>query len=371
MSLRSADIQPGEDISFASDNASGVSARILEALAAANRGAALGYGNDAWTRALEGRFTELFERPVTVLPVATGTAANSIALACMTPPWGAVFCHEQAHIEEDECGAPEFFAGGSKLVPLSGEGGKLKAEDLAQRVGATGLRGVHQMQPAAVSITQATESGRVYSLDEIAAIAEVAHARDLTLHMDGARFANAVARLGCSPAKMTWKAGIDALSFGATKNGAMAAEAVVFFRDDLAETAAFRRKRAGHLFSKMRFLSAQLLAYLEDDHWLENARHANVLARRLGEGLAALPGCVLAEEVEANEVFVRLPEPLALALREKGFVFHDWPGAGPGGRRFVTAFNGRSEDVARFLELATRLTAAEAAAEAAGKPAPS
>ena len=220
-------------------------------------------------------------------PWQTGTAANALALASLVPPYGAVYCHREAHINVDECGAPELYTGGAKLVPLAGEGAKIAPHDLAAAAQGHGV--VHHVQPAAVSITQATEAGCVYSPDEVAAVAETARSKRLRLHMDGARFANAVAALDVAPAEITWQAGVEVLSFGATKNGCLAAEAVVFFQPELAETFAFHRKRAGHLFSKGRVLSAQLEAYLADDLWLENARHANAMARRLGGGLRPFP----------------------------------------------------------------------------------
>ncbi len=230
-------------MNFASDNVTGASPEILAALAAANQGAAMPYGADAITRRLEQRFADLFEHEVAVFPVATGTAANALALACLTPAFGAIYCHEEAHIATDECGAPEFFTGGAKLVTCPGEHGKLVPEALAPRIAGAGI--VHNVQPAVVSITQETEAGTVYQPAEIAALSALARAHGLALHMDGARFANAVVSLGCAPADITWRAGVDALSFGATKNGALAAEAVVFFDPKRAASFGFRRKRGG------------------------------------------------------------------------------------------------------------------------------
>src|SRR6185312_1799022 len=247
-----------------------------------------------------------------VFPVATGTAANALALAALTPPWGAIYCHEAAHIQSDECGAPEFFAAGAKLLPLAGEDAKLMPATVEAALLERGV--VHHVQPSALSISQATEAGTLYRPAEIAALGALARRHGLALHMDGARFANAVAALGCAPADLTWRAGVDALSFGATKNGALAAEAVIFFDPAKAADLAYRRKRAGHLFSKMRFLSAQLDAYLADGLWLRNARHANAMAARLGQGLARLPGARLVHPVEANEVFVELAEASIAAL---------------------------------------------------------
>ncbi len=347
-------------MNFRSDNTTGVSPEILDAIAAVNEGQEAAYGDDRVTRRLADRFRALFETDLALLPVATGTAANAISLAAITPPYGAIYCHREAHIEVDECGAPELFTGGAKLVVLDGPNGKFDAETLAAALARAGAGDVHRVQPAAVSITQASECGTLYRPDEIAAIAAVAHDHGLMLHMDGARFANAVAALGCSPAEATWRAGVDLLSFGATKNGALAAEAVVSFRPELARELAFRRKRGGHLFSKMRFLSAQLEAYLRDDLWLRNARHANHCARLLADGLADVPGAELAYPVEANEVFPRLPEPVIEGLVAAGFGFYRWGGEGSTTLRLVTAFNTREEDVAAFVAAARRL--AEAAA---------
>jgi threonine aldolase len=335
-------------MNFASDNATGASPEILAAIAVANHGAAMPYGADDITRRLERRFAEVFEHEVTVFPVATGTAANALALACLTPVYGAIYCHEEAHIATDECGAPEFFTGGAKLVPCPGDHGKLSPEILAPRIGGAGV--VHNAQPAAISITEETEAGTVYRPAEIAGLSALARHHGLALHMDGARFANAAASLGCAPADITWRAGVDALSFGATKNGALAAEAVVFFDPKRAESFAYRRKRAGHLVSKQRFLAAQLEAYLADDLWLRNARHANTMAARLGSGLAALPGARLLHPVEGNEVFVELGERAIERLAAAGFGFYRWGDAPV--LRLVTAFDTAQEAVERFLHIA-------------------
>ncbi len=350
---------------FGSDNVAGVAPRILAALAAANHGTAPSYGEDALTRRVGARLAEVFERDVAVFPVVTGTAANALALACLTPPYGAVYCHAEAHINLDECGAPEFYAGGAKLVALDGAHGRIAAADLAAVLAASGAGDVHRVQPAAVSITQASELGTVYAPGEVAAIAEVARRHGLKLHMDGSRFANALARLGRPPADLTWRAGVDVLSFGATKNGAMAAEAVVFFDPALAARFAFYRKRAGHLVSKMRFVSAQLDAYLADDLWLADARHANAMADRLSAGLARL-GLAPLHPVEGNEVFVRPPAGLVEALAGEGFGVGRWDAAGT--VRMVTAFATAAEDVDALLAAcARRLGAgAPAAAQARG-----
>jgi threonine aldolase len=285
--------------------------------------------------------------------VATGTAANVLGLSVMVPPFGAIFCHAESHIYLDECGAPEFYSGGARLVDLPGEHGKLTLEGLERALGAGWTGVVHHVQPAAISLTQATEAGTVYTPEEVAAIGALARKHGLRLQMDGARFANAVASLGCSPADLTWRAGVDALAFGATKNGALAAEAVVFFDPELARQFGFRRKRAGHLFSKMRFLSAQLEAYLTDELWLRHAGHANRLARRLGEGLGRLPGVRLLHPVQANEIFAVLPEAMIAGLFAEGFKFYRWDGAQT--VRLVTAFDTEERHVEAFLAVAERL----------------
>ncbi len=338
---------------FCSDNVTGASPEILEALTRAGEGAAMPYGADPLTARVEARFKELFETDCTILPVATGTAANVIGLSVMTPPYGAIYCHREAHINVDECGAPELFTGGAKLVPLDGADAKLTVETLTAAIGGAGV--VHHVQPAAISLTQATEAGTVYRPDELAAIAELARGHGLGLHLDGARFANALVSLGRRPAELTWKAGVDALSFGATKNGALAAEAVVLFKPELAATAGYRRKRGGHLFSKMRFISAQLDAYLADDLWLANARHANAMAARLAEGLVGLPGVELLHPVEANEVFAGLPGAVIEGLLAEGFQFYRWPVADSLAVRLVTAFDTRAEDIEALIAAARRL----------------
>jgi len=336
-------------MNFMSDNVAGAAPEIMAALLAANEGTAPSYGADAISKRLEQRFADLFGRPVAVFPVATGTAANALALAQFTPPWGAIYCHAEAHIQADECGAPEMFSGGAKLVPLPGPHGKLQPETLATALDRAPKGFVHAVQPAALSLTQATEAGTVYRPDEVAALADIAHRHGLSVHMDGARFANAVAHLGCDPAEVTWRAGVDALSFGATKNGALGAEAVIFFDPAKAADFAYRRKRSAHLFSKMRFLAAQLDAYLADGLWLRLAAHANAMAARLAQGLAALPGVTLAHPVEANEIFAALPEAMITHLQAQGASFYRWDGQVV---RLVTAWNTPAANVERLLALA-------------------
>jgi threonine aldolase len=342
-------------VNFTSDNVSGAAPEILEALiAASTSGPTPSYGADPLTARVTEKISALFEREAVVFPVSTGSAANALALATIAPPYGAIYCHEMAHVNTDECGAPEMFTGGAKLVGLPGAGGKLTPGLLRATLEKAGVGVVHSVQPAAVTLTQATEAGTVYTPDEIGALTEVAQSYNLPVHMDGARFANALVRLGCSPADLTWKAGVDVLSFGATKNGALAAEAVIFFRPELAESFAFRRKRAGHLFSKMRFLSAQLDAYLTDDLWLRLARHANAMADRLAAGLMAVPEARLRDPVEANEIFIDMPEPVIAGLEQRGYAFYRWDGTVV---RLVTAWNTDAHDVDRMIADARELRA--------------
>ncbi|MBP2302214.1 threonine aldolase family protein [Azospirillum picis] len=333
---------------FRSDNVAGAAPQVMTALAAAASGTASPYGNDPWTARVTERLRAIFETEVAVFPVATGTAANSLALSALTPPFGAVLCHHEAHITTDECGAPEFFTGGAKLVPLPGDHGKLVPETVTAHVARAGVGVVHRVQPAVLSLTQATEAGTVYSPAELAALVEAAHANGMAVHMDGARFANAVARLGCAPADLTWRAGVDVLTLGGTKGGCLAAEAVVFFNPAMAEDFGYGRKRAGHLVSKMRFLSAQLDAWLADGLWLRLAAHANAMADRLAAGLTALPGVTLAHPVEANELFVGLPAAYAEALEAAGYGFYRWD---DGTARFVTAFDTPAAVVDGLLDI--------------------
>ncbi len=333
---------------FFSDNAAPVHPRVMAALAAANH-VDTAYDGDALSRTLDARFSELFEAPVRVLWTPTGTSANCLALAALCPPFGGVICHRESHIVVDEAGAPEFYTHGARLMTVAGEGAKLDPDAIAALL--AGIRpDIHQVQAHAISITNATEYGRAYAAREVAAIGEVARARGLGLHMDGARFANAVAHLGCAPADLTWRAGVDALSFGFIKNGAMGAEALVFFRPELADAALRRRKRAGLLASKGRFLAAQLLALLDGDLWLDNARAANAGARTLA---AAAPARLL-HPVEANELFVRLNAHEAAALRAQGFDFYDW---GEGAARFVVSWQQGADAVAPLAQALAALDA--------------
>ncbi len=326
---------------FFSDNAAAAHPKVIEAILESNR-LDTAYDGDEWSRKLDGAFSDLFEREVKALWVTTGTAANCLALAALCPPYGAILCHEDAHIENDEAGAPGFFTHGAKLMLLGGEGAKVAPEAVEEAVGRI-RKDVHQVQPKALSITNATEYGLAYRASEVAALGEAARKHDLGFHMDGARFANAIASTGDSPADVTWRAGVDALSFGFVKNGGLSAEALILFRTDLAGEIAVRRKRAGHLLSKGRFLAAQILAMLQDDLWLDNARAANAAAATLA---AAAPGR-LVYPVEANEIFLRASPDEAAALRSRGFDFYDWA---PGEIRLVTSWDQGGEAVEQLAD---------------------
>ena len=331
---------------FASDNISSACPEVMEALAKANEANSPSYGEDPWTRDLAVRLGEIFETPVTVFPVTTGTAANALALSTLTPAFGKIFCHELAHINTDECGAPELFTGGAKLIDMPGANGRITAQALEETI--YGAGNVHHAQPASVSITQACESGTVYSIEEIEAIAAVAHSHNLSMHMDGARFANALVTLGVTPAQMTWQAGIDVLSFGGTKNGCLTAEAVVFFKPELVGDFPFLQKRAGQLLSKSRFISSQFAGYLADDVWMRNARQANAMAQRLSKGLADLPGLELAYPTQSNEVFVVMPAALIDRLSATGLAINDEELDGKA-VRFVAAWNTTETEVDALL----------------------
>jgi threonine aldolase len=339
-------------VNLRSDNVAGIAPEILAAIAAANAGSAPSYGADPITARLQDIFCELFETRCFVQPVATGTATNALALALIAPPYGAVYCSDVGHVHDSECGAGEFYTGGAKIVPLPAEHGRLRPETLRAALEKAGIGYTSRVQPAALNLTQATERGTVYRLEALDDLVAVARAYGLRVHMDGARFANAVAALGCAPADVTWRRGVDVLSFGATKNGAMGAEAVVVFEEELAEPLRFRARRAGQVFSKMRFVSAQLEAYLRDGLWLRLARHANAMAARLAAGLEAIPGVQLVHPVEINEVFVAMPQPLIHGLLEGGFGLYD---RGGGTVRLVTAFNTTALQIDAFVAAARRL----------------
>lgn len=345
---------------FASDNTAAIAPPVLEAMIRANDGFALGYGADAVTERLSGLFGEFFGRDCAFFLVPTGTAANALALAHASPPWGAVFCHANAHVATDECGAPEFFGGGLKLVTLAGDDGKLQAETVAQQLETGGYGRVHRVTPSVLSISQASEAGTVYRPDEIRALADLAHRHHMRLHMDGARLVNALANLDCHAAEVTWRAGVDILSFGATKAGAMAAEAVVVFDPALVEGLAERRKRAGHLVSKHRFVAAQFEGFLEHNAWKPLSAHANAMAKRLGDGLTAR-GVRLLWPVEANIVFALLPPEVHQRWQMAGARYYVRPPSGlPAGMvppagyllaRLVTSFATVPDEVDRLLGL--------------------
>jgi threonine aldolase len=337
---------------FFSDNVSGAAPEILAALVAANAGDAAPYGADPATEGLQARFGALFETEVEVFPVGTGTAANGLCAAIVSAPYGAVFVSDSAHVHDNECGGPEFWSGGNaRTIRVPGSDGKMSPAELARMVDEALARPA-DVPPRAVSITQGTEASTVYTLAEVRAIVEVARARRLWVHMDGARLANAVARLGSTPAEATWKAGVDILSFGATKNGALGADAVVFFNRELAETMRYRRRRAGHLFSKMRFLSVQLEAYVANGLWLRNARHANLMARRLRDGLAAIPDVLFRGSTEINFVLVALPQPIWDGLVAEGYSFSRRGAPSEGIIRIVCAFDTTEEDVDELVATA-------------------
>jgi threonine aldolase len=324
---------------FFSDNAAPAHPKVLEAIAGANR-LDTAYDGDEWSRRLDGAFSELFGTEVRAFWVTTGTAANSLALAALCPPYRGILCHKDAHIEVDEAGAPGFFTGGAKLILLDGDGAKITLNAVAAAW--EGIRkDVHQVQPAAISITNATEYGLVYRAAEVARLGEFAKEHGLALHMDGARLANALVSTGDSLADMTWRAGVDALSFGFVKNGGLNAEALILFRTGLADEIAVRRKRAGHLLSKGRYLAAQLLAMLDKDLWLDNANAANAAAQVLAK---AAPDR-LVYPVEANELFLKVSAEEAARLRAAGFDFYDW---GPGEIRLVTSWDQQGEELDRL-----------------------
>jgi threonine aldolase len=333
--------------SFASDNVSCACPEVMDAVVTANSGIAVSYGQDAYTVKLEATLSDFFETAVKVFPVVSGTAANALALSALTPSYGKVFCHEMSHINTDECAAPEFFTGGAKLISIASDDGKITPEALASVI--RGKGNVHAAQPSALSITQSCEVGTVYQLDEIAAVAKTAHEHGLTVHMDGARFANALVALNASPAEMTWKSGIDVLSLGGTKNGCLAAEAVVFFKPELAQTFPFLHKRSGQLLSKMRFVSAQLEAYVTNDVWRRNAQHANAMAARLSKGLAGIPGIDLEFPTQSNEVFANIPREVIDRLTAKGIQVTEGELDETAPPRFVTAWDSTIKDVDNLI----------------------
>ena len=328
---------------FASDNYSGICPEACTAMAEANHGHAPAYGDDLWTAKASDAFRALFETDCEVFFAFNGTAANSLALASLCQSYHSVICSDAAHVETDECGAPEFFSNGSKLLVAPSSGGKLTPE--AIRAVATARSDIHFPKPRVVTITQPTETGQVYDLDELRAISAVCRELGLSLHMDGSRFANACASLGCRPADLTWRAGIDVLCFGGTKNGMAAGEAILFFNRKLAEDFDYRCKQAGQLASKMRFLAAPWVGMLETGAWLRNAEHGNACARRLREQIAGVPGLEIMFPVQANAVFVRMVDERMAALRERGWQFYTFIG---GGARFMFAWDAEPQRVDRL-----------------------
>jgi threonine aldolase len=335
---------------FFSDNTGTASPEILAALSDANHGLVSAYGNDPWTRRLDDCLGEYFGTQVRAFPVATGTAANSLSLATLTPSYGVIFAHEEAHIANDEAGAPGFFSGGAQLALLQAPDGKVTHAALAAALEAHPVS-LHTTQPTALALSQATELGTSYRPDELGALCKLAHEHGLKVQMDGARFANAVAFLDCHPGDVTWRAGVDVMSFGATKNGALAAEAVVFFDTSLVRDFELRRKQSGHLLSKSRYVSAQLLAYVESGLWLRNARRTNDLAQKIGRAAEKL----LMHPVEANEIFLALGQERKQALRAAGFEFYDWNAASTGETRFVVSWDQREEDVRALCTMLAKL----------------
>ena len=330
-----------------SDNEAPAHPLIMEAITQANQDSAHAYGDDAISQQLDDQFGDWFDHEVSVFPIISGTAANALSLAQCCPPYGAVLCHQESHIHQDECGAPEFFTGGAKLIPIDGKNGKLHPTELAQTLEMFGFKGDHEPQISAISITQASEAGTVYSAEQVGEIGAFAKSRNLHLHMDGARFANALAATGATPASLTWQAGVDILSFGATKNGTLSAEAIVVFKKSLTPGLRKRRMKGGHLLSKMRYISAQLQTYIADDNAIAWASNANQKASIMAEAIEAHPECRLAYPAQANEIFAILPESLAESLRTAGFQFHRWPYQADM-YRFVVPWNCSSEAANRF-----------------------
>lgn len=325
-------------MNFKSDNTATVCPEILEAIHDANRGHSASYSNDDYTKRLQQQVDEIFETQTSIFFTSTGTAANSLALSALTPHYGSIFCHAESHIQTDECNGPEFFTHGAKLLPLEGDEGKIAPGDLITKIEFLRSMRPHMTNPYALSLTQATECGTVYKIPEIKELSEIAKTYDLAVHMDGARFANAVTTLGKPPADITWRSGVDVLCLGGTKNGALIAEMIIFFNDKYTKDFDYRLKRSGQLMSKGRFIAAQFLALFEDNLWLKNANHANQMAKRLEETLRKIPGVFIVNPVEANEVFAFIPAATAGALYDKGTTFYAWGPADQNIYRFVTSW---------------------------------
>jgi threonine aldolase len=347
---------------FASDNTAGVSERILAALVAVNKGSSPAYGADEMSAKASYLLAELFESDLTAYLVSTGTAANALSLGALCPPWGGIFCHAEAHVAADECGAPEMFTAGAKLIGIPGLGGKIGLSDFKASLREFPKGVINQVQPSALSVSQATECGTLYHRTEIASLAACAHEAGLYVHMDGARFANALVAANCTPAEMSWKAGVDILSFGATKNGALACEAVIVFNSNLAANFKFQRKRSGHTISKGRFLGSQMVAYLEDDHWLSLAQTANARAAEFAKALFQIKGIRFVWPCEANELFVILPRKMDQALKAAGASYYDWTSKSFASAvapqedevliRLITSFATEPEAIQRFIAIA-------------------
>lgn len=340
-------------MTFASDNWAGAAPEILAAIERANDGPAASYGGDELTKKVEAQFCDIFEKDCRVYFVATGGAANGLALSVMSPPYGMILAHEESHVQMDECAGPEFFTGGAKILPVAGFGGKLTPGAVSGALRGFPERPPHGAPASCLSLTQGTECGTVYSVNELKALCAGAHEAGLSVHMDGARFANAVAALGCAPADISWRAGVDVLCFGGTKNGCIAAEAVVFFEPEKAADFEYRRKRAGHLLSKMRFIAAQFDGYFEDGLWLKLAARANAMAKKLSAGLGAIDGIEIIYSTEINEVFAVFPDSVSERLRGEGHFFYPWitPGDPAGGKmqRLICSFRTSDADLDAFL----------------------
>ncbi len=334
---------------FVSENTAPVHPAFIDAVVNANDGFALNFENDAWTESAHRRLSDFFETELTAYPAITGTATNAIALAAIVPTWGSILCHREAHIQTQECGAPEMYAGGARQILLPGEHGKIDKKELQRYLKDADFGIPYAVQPAALSLTQQTEAGTAYEVSELEDLCGIAKSFGLKVHMDGARFANAVAAKGCTPAEMSWKAGVDVLCLGATKSGALGAEVIVSFDRELNQKLTYIRKRGGHLIPKSRFISAQIEAYIEGDVWLKNGRHANMLARKLAEGLANCPHVKIVHPVDGNEVFLEMPDKVADTLEAEGFKFtRNWCKRPPH-HRFVFSWASSSDDVAMLI----------------------
>jgi len=332
---------------FASDNVTSACPEVMDALIEANSGIAESYGDDEWSYKLKNKLSEVFETEVEVFLAVTGTASNALALSALAPVFGKIYCHELSHINTDECGAPELFTGGAKLNPMKSVNGRIQADQLIEIVRGSG--NVHVTQPSVVSITQSCETGTVYQLEEIRKISKIAQDNKMSFHMDGARFANALVSINASPAEMTWKSGVDVLTLGGTKNGCLAAEAIIFFKPEMVGNFPFLHKRSGQLLSKMRFISSQLNAYLTNDVWIRNARHANSMAKILSEGLNHFSNIKLAYPTESNEVFVHLPRDVIDYLTNSSYEINEEELDGKA-VRFVTSWNTELKDIENLLE---------------------